>query len=277
MLAELSERDARGAIADIYAEIRRLWGAPYVSSLQRHLATRPGVLEWAWAAVGPAFSSGRAQTAAWRAVERVERPRLDPLSRDALAVWDVDDDGVTAIGGACESFVRVSPVNLVFSGLLRRLIGGARPAGPRVDAAWTPPSPGPPLLALIDPAELSAPARGALSSLGTRTGDEVFVPGLYRMLARWPGLIAHLATALAPRQQEPATRAALTRVNEVVDAVVPGVFAELPALPSEPPAPGAGELDALRAVLDTYRKTSPEMVVFGGMIRDALPAAGHSG
>jgi len=50
MLAELQERDATGEIARIYAEIRRLWAVPYVSSLQRHLATRPGwlarLLEW---------------------------------------------------------------------------------------------------------------------------------------------------------------------------------------------------------------------------------------
>jgi hypothetical protein len=51
VLAELGERDAAGEIAAIYAEIRRLWGVPYVSSLQRHLATRPGWLEWVWAAL----------------------------------------------------------------------------------------------------------------------------------------------------------------------------------------------------------------------------------
>ena len=42
MLAELREQDATGEIAAIYEEIRRLWAVPYVSSLQRHLATRPG-------------------------------------------------------------------------------------------------------------------------------------------------------------------------------------------------------------------------------------------
>ena len=51
MLAELAERNAAGEIAVIYADIRRLWGVPYVSSLQRHLATRPGWLEWVWAAL----------------------------------------------------------------------------------------------------------------------------------------------------------------------------------------------------------------------------------
>jgi hypothetical protein len=46
MLPELQERDAAGEIAAIYGEIRRFWAVPYVSSLQRHLATRSGWLEW---------------------------------------------------------------------------------------------------------------------------------------------------------------------------------------------------------------------------------------
>ena len=60
MLAELSETDARGEIARIYAEVRALCAVPYVSSLHRHLATRPGWLEWCWAAVRPAYLSGDA-------------------------------------------------------------------------------------------------------------------------------------------------------------------------------------------------------------------------
>src|SRR5262245_45728724 len=103
MLAELTERDAAGDIAAIYGEIRRLWAVPYVSSLERHLATRAGWLEWVWAAVGPAFTSGRAQTAAWRAVEQLDVPRLAPVTRDALRVWGVDADGEAAMGAVCAS------------------------------------------------------------------------------------------------------------------------------------------------------------------------------
>jgi hypothetical protein len=51
MLPELAEPQATGRIAAIYDEVRRFSGVPYVSSLQRYLATLPGVLEWAWAAM----------------------------------------------------------------------------------------------------------------------------------------------------------------------------------------------------------------------------------
>ena len=55
MLAELSEAKASGEIADIFAEVRRLFAVPYVSAIYRHLATTPGLLEWAWGTVAPAF------------------------------------------------------------------------------------------------------------------------------------------------------------------------------------------------------------------------------
>jgi hypothetical protein len=272
MLAELRESDATGEIAGIYEQIRRLWGVPYVSSLQRHLATRPGWLEWAWSALGPAFTSGVAQAAAWRAADGLAVPRLAPLSRDALAVWGVDGAGEAAIRATCASFVRVSPVNLVLSGLLRRLLTGERPSGAGNGLpAWTPPAPIGPLPALADPAALPPAQRAVLATLGTTVAGQVFVPGLYRMLAAWPAFLAHVATVLRPHLDDAPTRAAGQRLLAAVDAEVPRVFAALPPLPATPAMPSAAEFAPVLAALDTYRKTSPEMVVFGRMLGDALP------
>jgi hypothetical protein len=157
MLAELQERDATGPIA-----------------------------------VGPAFVSGRAQVAAWRAAEGLIVPRLAPLSRHALRVWGVDAAGEAAIRAACASFVRVSPVNLVLSGLLRRLLAGERPPGAAgVSSGWTPPPPPlGPLPGLVDLVALPPAERAVLATLGTTVGGQPFVPGLYRMLASWPAFLA---------------------------------------------------------------------------------------
>jgi hypothetical protein len=272
MLAELQERDATGEIARIYAEIRRLWAVPYVSSLQRHLATRPGWLEWTWAALGPAFTSGRAQTAARRAADGLVVPRLARIPREALAVWGLDAAAQDAVRAACASFARVAPVNLVLAGLLRRLLGGERPAGaPAPEAAWTPPPPLGALPPLIDAGSLPPAERAVLASLGTTVGEEPFVPGLYRMIAAWPGLLAHVATVLGPLMDDGATLASCRRLLSAVDAEVGPVLALLPPLPDAPPRPPAGDVPAVLAALDTYRKTSPEMVVFGRMLGDALP------
>ena len=68
-----------------------------------------------------------------------------------------------------------------------------------------------------------------------------------------------------------ATGASCRRLLDAVDAEIPAVFATLPPLPAAPAMPPAGDVPAVLAALDTYRKTSPEMVVFGRMIGAALP------
>jgi hypothetical protein len=270
---ELAERDATGAIAVIYNEIRRFCAIPYVSSMQRHLATRPGWLEWVWAALRPAFASGRAQTAAWRAADGLRVPRLSPLSRDALRVWSVDAIGEAAIRDVCDSFIRASPTNLMLSGMLRRLLDGGRPDGTEAhEAAWTPPPSIRALPTLVDVDALPPAERSVLLSLATPVDGQPFVPGLYRMLAQWPAFTAHLATVLAPHFEDPVTTDACGRLLAAIDAEVRAVFASLPPLGATPPMPDASEFPSVRAALDAYRKTSPEMVVFSRLIRDAMPA-----
>jgi len=78
---------------------------------------------------------------------------------------------------------------------------------------------------------------------------------------------------LRPHLDDAATRAAGQRLLAAVDAEIPRVFATLPSLPARPGMPPAAEFAQVLAALGTYRKTSPEMVVFGRMLGDALP--GH--
>ena len=92
-------------------------------------------------------------------------------------------------GAICASFVRVSPVNLVLSGLLRRLLNGDRPPGhARVTAGWAPPPSVGALPPLVEPRGVAPAQQAVLASLGTTVDGQPFVPGLYRMLAALAGL-----------------------------------------------------------------------------------------
>jgi hypothetical protein len=124
LLGELLEHQATGEIAVIYDEVRRFSGVPYVSSLQRYLATMPGVLEWAWGAIRPALASGVIQETGWRLARAVRISPLPKASAAVLQVWGVDDAGLTAIRNIAENFVRVSPVNLMTGACLRLLLTG---------------------------------------------------------------------------------------------------------------------------------------------------------
>ena len=265
-----------GTSRHIYAEIRRLWAVPYVSSLQRHLATRDGWLEWVWAAIGPVVRDGRAQTAAWRAVEHVDVPALPPISRDALGVWGVDAAGEATIGAVCASFVRVSPVNLVFVRPLaptaRRSIGRRR--SPAAPPRWTPPPALPPLPALVDLARaLAGRARRADVARPRRWAARRSSPGCTgcsRSGPRCPRPSGDGATA-------PPRRTRATAMRRSARSMRPSTRRSRPSsprcrpLPAAPPMPSPTEFAGVLAALDTYRKTSPEMVVFGRMIGRALP------
>ena len=60
---ELSEVDASGSTAEIYAELRRLTGVPVVALIYRHIATHEGLLPHIWAALQPILKSGVLQDA----------------------------------------------------------------------------------------------------------------------------------------------------------------------------------------------------------------------
>lgn len=277
MLAELNEQDATGEIAQIYAEIRETCAVPYVSTLQRHMATLPRWLEWTWAAARPAFLDGSAPAAAWAAAAEVDAEPLPKLSRSALRVLGVDEAGERSIRAVADLFVRVSPTNLMLSGLLRMLLSGQRPGGPGTAVASnaSPPDPLPRLPSMVHPDELTGDVRAVLMQFGSEVGGQPFVPGLYRMLGHWPGYLAHLTTVLVPRFDDAATKASCAAVLRRIDAAVPEVFARLPALPASPPVPPSDEFGYVLATTDRYRGTSPEMIVFGTLIRDALPEANN--
>ena len=57
-VAAIGEADARGDIAELYADIRATLGVPVVNLVWRHLASIDGALPWAWQAVRPAYRSG---------------------------------------------------------------------------------------------------------------------------------------------------------------------------------------------------------------------------
>lgn len=272
MLTELAEADATGEIAEIFAEIRHFYATPYVSSIHRHLATRPGVLEWAWELVAPAFRSGVAQETGWRIAADAALTPLSPIPVDALAVWGVAPSDIGTIRQIAESFTRVSPLNLVFGGIVKDVVTGAPLGGQplAVPRNWSPPASLAPPPAMVDPARLAAAEQRVLERFRSGTGNTAFVPGLYRMLARWPGLLAHLAVELGPRFDSTEKASTAERLIAEIDAAVAGIRAGLPSPKRAPPS--EDEASHLVRMIDGYRVTSPEMILFGRLIREAVPA-----
>ncbi len=274
-MAELSETEVTGELARIYEKIRVYSGVLYVSSLQRHVATMPGCLEYAWAACRPAFLDGTIPETAWLRAKMTDTGPFPRLSPAALRLMGVDAKGVRAIRNICENFVRVSPINLLFAGCVERLIEGAvLGASDQPRASWTPPEMLPPMPAIADVNTVPPDVASVLMQLKTEIGGKAFVPGLYRLLAGWPGYVAHAATLISPLLNDAAARRVRAAIAEEIIAAADGIVASLPPLPGGYAPPTAAQGRAILSAIRTYRVTSPEMVVFGTLLRDALPPDG---
>ncbi len=269
LLAELPEDRATGAVAVIYDEIRRFSGVPYVSSLQRYLATIPGVLEWAWDAIRPAMVSGVVPETGWRLANSVRLTPLAPVSDAARASWRLDAAASATIRVIAENFVRVSPVNLMTSSCLRLLLTEPPPKGPGIDETWAPPVMLPPMPGNVDPLALPPNQRAVLMRFATEVDGAPFIPALYRQLARFPGFLAWLADELVPRLAAPETNAARAAFRAAALNEAPAIVARLPGLPAGP-IPDGKTTRRVLATIDRYAETSPEMTMFGRLILEII-------
>ena len=270
---DLPEDHATGRIAEIYQEIRYFGAVPYVSSLQRQLAAVPGCLEWLWDAVRPVFTNGRLPEAAWAATRGLELPALPVIPREALRAFGVDRSDEASLHAIYETFLRASPVNMATAGAMRYLLDAAPSAdwpAFRPGGDWVPPAP-PAALPYFPTAEsLGDNGRDVLSLFTVDMGDATFIPGLYRLLAHWPAYVAHVAVELIPLFTRPeivdVCRDIVGRIDTIGPALTEGLVAG--PLPFD-----AATAERLRLSLRVYRgTTSPQMIVFSTLLRDALPA-----
>jgi hypothetical protein len=277
LLPELSEREATSEKAAIYADIRRLGGVPIVALIFRHLATRPGVIEWAWGAIGPAWRTGLLQEIAWCIARETPLVPIAPMPREALAVLGVDATGVAEVRDSLEAYNRANPENMLSVLCLLRMLGGrgagapansfVAPAKAGAQSQWTPPPAPRPLVPMIDVSKMDAGTSALLDLVAApgEPGSTRVVQSLYRHLAQRPAYLALAITLLRQRFDDgsidAATNHIVARMNEAADEIVRSLDA--PAVPD----PG------VRDVLERFSgAVIPQMIVVGRLLEEALPA-----
>ena len=270
-MREISEMEATGSIAEIYNEIREFYAAPYVSSLFRHLATYPGLLDWIWEIMHPFMVNGYLQHTGWRLADvEILRP-VTPIDRNDFHKLGIDEQEIRKIANVCQTFSRVSPVNLVFSGCLQRLLLKEKIGKTRKGILkCTIPPPLPKMPSMVPWAQLTITQKRCLEVFETKLAGEIFVPGIYRILAAWPGYLEYVTKELGPRLSD---KDVLRQCEEIADGIFNSakeILSFLTVYPSNPPLDEM-QMTAVLSAISTYRQTSPQMVGFGTLLFRALP------
>src|SRR5437868_12519397 len=97
------ESEARGEIADIYADIRKVLGTSVVNLIWRNLATMPGALEWTWSTVRPLYL-GDAPLHAEAVKQTIAMPEWPGFSADTLLAAGIGESDQTIIRNVLDSY-----------------------------------------------------------------------------------------------------------------------------------------------------------------------------
>lgn len=259
-LDEVAESDATGRVAEIYHEIRTVFGIPFVSLIYRHLAVTPELLERTWGGLRLLLDSAESERAAAELADSAA-PHVVAIPRQALGAIGVEASEFMAISATLDAYTRANTRNLLGMTALLQRPRTTRGARRRPSESRRERSPGV-LLPMSDLRDLEPPVRALLDAMSPSiTGDEppIVVPSLWRHFGHRPALLALLWTVLRgpllsesmSRYADELTQSAKRRVKCVgaVDVSLDPVH--------------------LRAI-ERFRNSMARMVICGLMMRKAL-------
>ena len=189
-LPAISESEASGEIAELYADIRATLNVTAINYVWRHIATIDGGLRWAWEAAKPMFVSGRVEKECEHLQAQLSYPELPGLSDPALSLVGVNRDGRDMIVAILDTYNRGNLLNMVsLSALIAEPV--TPPAGdrPRADLPYTA-TPLPPIPGVDDLSNDVGEQVLALNALGAKPGPNRVVASIYKHIALWPGYLS---------------------------------------------------------------------------------------
>jgi hypothetical protein len=273
-IAAVTEAEASGETAAIFADIRAVYGVSVVNLIWRHLAVFPGALPWAWATVRPLYLDGTIarQAAALRAARQL--PALPMLPPEACAAAGLGMAEMARIGTVLDSYERTNPMALIALSVLEQRLAGAEAAAGPVESAAPVPEAGPELrlpalLGLGQMAPETVALVRRLNGIGTDRSDPILV-SMYRHLAHWPPYLALAWALLAPLHADGRLQAAIAAAWRQAQRQALAILAG-GAAPRDITLP-----PDLPAVADAIARFTGDaicrMVVVCGTLRAATPA-----
>lgn len=269
--AELSESDAPAHVANIYAQIRELTGVPMVALIFRHLATRDGVLEAVWEALGPVLRAGMVQDTAWAlAREHGDAIELNAVRPRARAVVGLEGERLDALRTVLDAYNRANPVNMLcMLSLLQRANTQRAPRPLPAAPPWQPPAAIASLPPMQPVEQMSSEARWLINDLrvGDRSRLDPVVPSLFRHFADDPIVLALMHVLLADHFADGSIERAMHALEHAMRERAVDLAEHLVAV--DVLAASDGALDVLSRFT---RGLIPQMIVIGFALRRAFDA-----
>jgi hypothetical protein len=199
-VAAVTEAEATGEVAALFADIRAVYGVSVVNLVWRHLATMPGALAHVWGAVRPLYVDGTvAREAAWLRAALVV-PAGAAVPGFVLATAGLDGAAMAGVRRVMAAYDRTNAMALVALSAARARLAGQGGAEWRPGEVAVPAEAALALPPLVDPAAMG-PDLAALVDGLNRMGSVREAPilaSMWRNLAHWPGFLALCWPVLAP-------------------------------------------------------------------------------
>jgi hypothetical protein len=239
----ITEADATGEIAEIFADIRCVLEVGVVNLIWRHLATLPGALPWVWGALGPLYADGTIEREAAALRGTLALPELPAFPAEVFAAAGLIDEDLQQIRNVLDTYHRTNAMALIaLSAVLSRLDGTSSDTVHALSAsANLPRVPQAPLMlpSMLDLADMS-PATAKLvvvqNRLGTRHANPLLA-SMYRHLAHWPPYLALAWTLIAPLDADGRLHRVMAEVLAQARSRAAGIAGRLP-MSDAMPEPG---------------------------------------
>ena len=127
-----------------------------------------------------------------------------------------------------------------------------------------------PLPKMLPWEDMSESELAVINIFSTTLAGETFIPGIYRILARLPLYLKHVANELGPLLHDPIIIDICETIADRVFGSASEIWGNLDLTQKEPPLDESQKQQVLAAIA-AYRGTSPQMVGFGTLLLNALP------
>src|SRR5260370_7465850 len=109
----ISESEATGLIAEIFADIRHVYRVGVVNLIWRHLATIPGGLPWVWSTIRPLYVNRTVSQEAAALRAALSLPELPPWPVAALISAGLQDKDIAGIRTVLAAYHRTNSMSLI--------------------------------------------------------------------------------------------------------------------------------------------------------------------